>query len=1271
MRKLSIALTLLLVSPLAQAAITGSVVDADGNPLAGVTIRAFAVEDRSVLLRRITAGEAAREPFATATTSEAGEFRFDKLAQPTVDLVATAAGRETITRFAADTEDVPLLMREVKPRRFRVVANGKPVANAIVQEGRPIVVRSGEDGTFELATLSSSPRLVVYHPDFAPLEVTPQRNDTDLKMDAGTTLRGRVVGSDGKPVANATVLVGGWPMAKSGDDGSFTIAHAPASWRELRAETKTDLAVATRGNNASYTLRLRPGTKLTGVVRDAKSRVPVAGMMISIRGEGAITDNAGAFTIAPILPGRYPFSAAHPLYQVEGGMAGVVVPAAGSKETIAATPLPLLSGTVIDEARKPVAGATVSRANGASTITRRNGTFAFRAASSFFESDFEVSKDGYANASFTVVQGASKSGISITLKRGVPLVVNVIDTDRKPVSGVLVHVVTSAEQNGRMQREIRCGGTDCSTSNDGSLTLKVAPAKYDIWVAGKDIIMKRLSSQTVDARTGPLTITVTHGVEISGRVTYSDGKPITSPVQVTMDAAGRPITEATDDAGAFVLHGAPRGRVMIRPQIFEGQRYTGPAKEVTAPASNVVLTIPHGGHISGKVVDSASGAPVADFEVSTMRQGGMTFSPTTTPVHADDGTFTINDVMPGRIDLVAVAEGYVRGSSSGIDVAEGQGVDNVELRLDRAAKVSGQVRSSDGQPLSGVSVSVVETVARRPGMMGGDRATTDADGQYALTSVPPGQRNFTFNKEGFVVSTKSVDAAAGKESRLDATLDRGRQLTGRVIDDSGQAVGGADIRVEGEAVRPVQSDSEGGFTLAGLRDGKVRLAAHRNGYVDAREEVDTVAQPNVTLTLTRGATITGRVSGLTADELSNTFVSYYGGIGGFGNTRPDAAGNFSISGVHDGKITVQAATGGFGSTRTARKMIDVENGSAPTVELVFSTGYTVRGHVNGHGRNLADFNINFSGSDASLAPGMGRLDSDGNYSVSGLGTGDYRVSIMAPMMGVLYNDKFTVSGDGVDDIDLHSSSLRGRVTNRDGVPLSDVRIIAEFVKRTSMTPPPRPALSDSDGRYVIDFIGEGTWRLTAQKEQYQPATRDTTIADGAPDVDFQLSPGSMTSVRVVDSITGAPIWANIGVRDDTHTLSTTQTNASDGVAQLWLAPGHYTINVGAQNYARTTSAIDVPGPEVRITLSHGGTIIAIVKDPSQQRVALVAAGQVPPPGGLVGGGVNGIVMSGNNRYENLAAGTYELRLYTTGNSKAIQTKTATVTEGATVTVTFD
>ena len=1269
MRKLAIALTLLLVSPLAQAAITGSVFDADGNPLAGVTIRAFAVETRPDLLARLASGKIDREPIATAKTSEAGEFRLDKLGQATVDLLATATGRETVTRFTADTEDVALMMREVKPRRLRVVANGKPVANAIVQVARPIALRTGEDGSFELTMLSSSPRLAILHPDYAPVETNVQRNDTDIKIDAGMTVRGRVVGSDGKPVANVAVMIGGWPMAKSGDDGSFTIAHAPSIWRELRAETKTDIAVVTRGGNASYTLHLRPGTKVTGVVRDAKSRVPVAGMMITLRGEGAITDNAGAFTVAPILPGKYPFSASHPLYQVESGMGGggLVVPAAGSREAIAATPLPLVSGTVIDEARKPVAGATVGRLTGVSTVTKRNGTFALRAAAVSFDSDYEVAKDGYANASFAVPQGASKSGISVTLKRGVPLVVNVIDTDRKPVSGVLVHVVTSADP-GRMQHEIRCGGTDCSTSSDGSLTLKVAPAKYDIWVAGNDIIMKRLSSQTVDARTGPLTITVTRGVEISGRVTYSDGKPISTPVRVTMDANGVPISEATDDSGAFVLHGAPRGRVMLRPQIFEAQRYTGPAKEVMAPATNVVLTIPRGGHISGKVVDAASGSAITDFEVSTMRQAAMAFSPATTPVHGDDGSFTINDVMPGRTDLVVTAEGYVRGSASGIDVAEGQGVDNVELRLDRAAKVSGQVRSSDGGPLSGVFVGVIDASGGRPVMMGTERATTDADGEYVLTTVPPGQRNFTFNKEGFVSTTKSVDAAAGKESRLDATLDRGRQLTGRVLDDSGQGVAGADIRVEGEPNRPVQSDSEGGFILAGLRDGKVHLAAHRNGYVDAREEVDTVAQPNVTLTLTRGATITGRVSGLTPDELSNTFVSFYGGVGGYGNTRPDAAGNFSIAGVRDGKITIQASTGGSGTTRTARKMIDVENGTAPPVELLFSAGYSVHGHVNGHGRNLADFSVNFAPTDASLAPGMGRLDSDGNYSVSGLGSGDYRVSILAPMMGVLYNDKFTVSGDGAYDIDLHSSSLRGRVTNRDGAPLSDARILAQIVKRTSTTPPPRPAISDSDGRYVIDFIGEGTWSLTAQKEQYQPATRETTVADGAPDVDFQLSPASMTSVRVVDSITGAPLWANITVRDDTHILSTTQTNASDGVAQLWLAPGHYTLNVGAQHYARATSAIDVPGAEVRITLSHGGTIVVVVKDPSTQRAGISPVGQgVPGVGGVVGG----IFMSGNNRYDNLAAGTYEVRLYTTGNSKAIQTRTVTVTDGATVTVTFD
>jgi hypothetical protein len=310
----------------------------------------------------------------------------------------------------------------------------------------------------------------------------------------------------------------------------------------------------------------------------------------------------------------------------------------------------------------------------------------------------------------------------------------------------------------------------------------------------------------------------------------------------------------------------------------------------------------------------------------------------------------------------------------------------------------------------------------------------------------------------------------------------------------------------------------------------------------------------------------------------------------------------------------------------------------------------------------------FSPADTSNPPGgSGPLDADGSYAVSGLGSGDYRVSVFGASFGLIHSEKYAVSGDSVFDMDLQASTIRGRVTDRDGRPLPDVRVMPSIIKASeSSTPGPtvplRPALTDSDGRYLIDFVPDGTFHLVAQKEQYQSASHDVTVAGGAPETDFQLDSGTASTVRVVDA-SGAPIFANVSVVDQTgHGLATAQTNTDTGVAQLWVPAGHYQLFAGAQGYARAQSTIDVPGPEVRITLTHGGTIIAVVKDPTKVQVALA------PAGTPVGGSIS---VRGNNRWDHVSPGTYDVREYIPGNKTPVQVKQVTVFDDQTVTVTFD
>jgi len=164
-----LALFVLSITTAAHAAVTGSIVDEDGAPIAGAVVRAFAFEKPQAVAERIQGGKLDRDPIARVERAPDGTFRIDTAGAPLVILNATAAGRQLADFHVSDGDDTgPLILTKGTPRKIRITGDGKPLANAIFSIGSTWAAKSGTDGVVEIPAMSgASNSYVVFHPDFA------------------------------------------------------------------------------------------------------------------------------------------------------------------------------------------------------------------------------------------------------------------------------------------------------------------------------------------------------------------------------------------------------------------------------------------------------------------------------------------------------------------------------------------------------------------------------------------------------------------------------------------------------------------------------------------------------------------------------------------------------------------------------------------------------------------------------------------------------------------------------------------------------------------------------------------------------------------------------------------------------------------------------------------------------------------------------------------------------------------------------------------------
>ena len=1300
-------------------AITGVVMTGDGQPISGARVSIRAFETSEATRSRLLSAAPEAVPLASAQTDAKGTFSLESPKEPTVDLLIYARGYEPVAHTIERDEEVgAVVLQKSEMRKGSVTAAGKGVPNALVivnYGGYEYFTKTGEQGRYEAPDPKRARGITVIHPDFAVMDerfFSPNGTSPSAlqrTLVAGNAFKGTVVSGDqDTPVAKATILVDGWPLAATADDGTFTIAHMPLKWTSLIARKDTLLGQRAFDKALSATIRVAKAATISGRVTDIKTRVPVSGAIVRIGprrfGPGpdnsvsVSTDAKGAYS-AVVPAGTYMIMASHPGYDMRPADANAVAGQSTSKD-IALSALARVSGVVVDEEKRPVVVAVVDTENAQNmrfgggmrmmrgnvqTVSGPDGRFSMRVAPDQ-ELWARATKRGFPSAksdAFSVGSGERKSGVVLIIPSGIAVSGRAIDANGDPLSGV---AVTAAEAEGgqRMMFRTMLGGPSnddedaIRTASDGTFTMRVKEGTYDFTFRRDDLAPKTVRGQSVTLSSSPVVeATMEPAVEVTGRVTRS-GVGLENVMIMAMVPGTGGATAITGPDGSFTLGGLAPGSVRVMAR--KADDFVQEQRTVTAPARDVLIEIRPGGRVSGRVIEKGSGKPITTFDagITTARGGpGMMVMapPQLKNFTSEDGSFTLDAVPAGAMVLTASSPGYASARLN-INVEEGKEVSGVELQLDTGVKLTGRVTGPNGSALSDVQVRLIPSPTGNFATRGMDgSATTDANGEYVLDGLEAGEESVSFSHPKHSSAQKQV-TLKGRETRLDMQLTAGGRLSGTVVTESGAPVADAQVEASsGSGFELARTDANGAFEFDSVTAGRYRFRATKTGLPEGiLDDVDVTSGTPVRIVMKSGGTIYGRLSGLTAQELAQAQVEAYSGRTSASGTV-DANGNYRIEGVAAGTVTVHASSGlSFtgASRRAPSQTVELAAGGSQQVDIAFRGDIVVSGRVMRNGMPVAGGQVSFyPKGNSTRGSGSSAVDSEGRYSVNGLEDGEYTIMVNDSQRGgAPYQTTYQVRGSATHDIDYRTNALRGRVLDRTtNEPLANVNVTLRPTSTAPDTPRfARGGITDATGAFIIDSVTAGSYQATATKEGFGNESKEVYVSDSStPELDFLLGTNVGVKLTVVDGRDGRPLNAR-AVAFDTQGRVADETRmifggGGDSSITLNVAPGTYVVTISATGYAPRQLSIQSPSTQNTIALTPGGTVELRSKHNTPMRVRLIDSNGLPYPRYSIMPPSREL-LPGTNTLYNIAAGRYTLQLL--NGETVVEAKQLVVMEGQTV-----
>ena len=461
-----------------------------------------------------------------------------------------------------------------------------------------------------------------------------------------------------------------------------------------------------------------------------------------------------------------------------------------------------------------------------------------------------------------------------------------------------------------------------------------------------------------------------------------------------------------------------------------------------------------------------------------------------------DGTYTIRGLPAGGIYLSAnhreesnYANEWWSTGGNAYNCGEAQaliGLTGMNFQLDVGGTISGTVTKDIGGGLSGVWVDARDF---NTGEWRGN-AQTDVNGSYAMLRLPPGVYRLYANADGtgtYYLSeyynnamlwnyATPVQLSSGEtEGNIHFVLALGGSISGFVKDAANQPISGITVEVReystNQGPGSTQTNADGSYTLK-VPAGSYRVNVNTSGRNYAREYYNNkfsysaasqvsvttgMNTPNIDFTLDPGGSISGFVTrdsdGQAAPNVRIDAVEYSSNQW-VSQALTQADGSYSIKGLPTGSFTVQVQTSDteyareyFNNTtryssRTAVGVTAAQDTSGVSFGLAF--GGSISGRVTraSDGEPISGLWVHADGFFSESWGGGDHTDSDGNYVITGVPAGYYRVSTDADnYLPEYYNNTNdynsalaveVVAGDETSGINLvmdKGFTIGGSVTN--------------------------------------------------------------------------------------------------------------------------------------------------------------------------------------------------------------------------------------------------